>query len=155
MITASENNPKLKTKRKGVNTMKNTNNTKRSRTVKDISAQNRSGKQGEYNDNVYNTAKRPCNSADAFFASPPARYFQKCAKDLTDLSKSYIIVLLSSLSNKYNHNSLMLKRRGFRWVNPVNIRERKSDRNVFKKSLGCIIFCGDSLIISGAGSCRR
>ena len=93
MITARENNPKLKTKRKGVNTMKNTNNTKRSRTVKDISAEIRSGKQGEYNDNVYNIAKRPCNSADAFFASPPARYSQKCAKDLTFLPKSYIIVL--------------------------------------------------------------
>ena len=49
----------------------------------------------------------------------------------------------------------MLKRRGFRWVNPVNIRERKSDRNVFKKSLGCVILCGDSLIISYAGHCRR
>ena len=48
--------------------MKNTNNTKRSRTVKDISAEIRSGKQGKYNDNVYNIAKRPCNSADAFLS---------------------------------------------------------------------------------------
>ena len=48
--------------------MKNKNNTKRSRTVMDISAEIRSGKQGEYNDNVYNIAKRPCNSADAFLS---------------------------------------------------------------------------------------